>query len=670
MSAADEAAVIHAERAVLGELMYADPTTLVRITGQLGDGEDFWRPSHRAIFEAITFLWNVRDVPPDPAAVREELARRAAEQGATPSYGVEPTYLSDLINAGRPGIDVGKYVRQITEAGDRRRTAEALAHAAERIGKGADVDQVAAGVSRVLAARGQRDQDQGAPPARLPDYPVKAMSVGPLGDLIAKATSTGLPAALVGGAGLGIAAICTMPAVIQPKLDAPDWAERPALWVSLFAPRTGGKSPALRIARAPLDAIERSAYDQWRAERDAWEALAPKEQKQTPTPIERRWTVDDVSIERVLRMLDATNGRVGALVDELQTHLAGMTRYRANGDGGNQARWLSIWDGGAVRYDRVTGGASLRIDQPTVPIVGGLQPHLVAMLGDDESGARARWLPHCSPGVVSAEPAPTSEDWATWVDKAATNGTTRTWYLDDSTYRVWRAAVARWKALSVAVGTGSAAAGAAGKGDRQSLRVALVLAELTAPGKGGPIPPEAMTGAVALVDYAIGVWDVLGGSAETLATSRREETLLRAADRLAAWVAERGGRVTRREIVRATPCGIRTKSQLDTVLAEYRQLYPGAVRDEAPPGGGRVATVVYAPRDPRLSVHHSGVVGTADIGGTHHQDRPTTDDISAGQGATSGPTEIVTVSATSRADIGADIANGHRRQLLSGLMAS
>ncbi|MEX5711779.1 DUF3987 domain-containing protein [Parafrankia sp. FMc6] len=438
--------------------------------------------------------------------------------------------------------------------------------------------------AKTIRSASDGDQVSFAVVVPLPEYPVRAVSVGALGDLIKQATSTGLPAAMVGGAGLGIAGICAMPASLQPDPAYPSWVERPAVWVPLVAPRSGGKSPALRIARAPLDPIEQAAYEQWRDEMDDWRAAPAKERDTKPD--RRRWTVDDITTEQVIRAMDQADGRIGAAVDELRTHLAGMGRYRTGGDGGDKARWLSIWDGAPVSYDRVGSDVSIRVAAPVVPIVGGIQPHYIGMLGEDEDGARARWIPHYFSGTVSSTPAPSSAAWDEWVGAEAGIVSSRTWHLDRVAYRAWRDAVRRWQAIEHRPDVSPAVAGAASKADRQALRVALILAETIDPGKGGPIPSEALTGAVALMDYAIGVWGVLGGAAETLATSRREETLIRASDRLAGWIAERGGRVTRRDIIRAAACGIRKAGQLDDVIAEYKQVYPGTVRDEMPEGGG------------------------------------------------------------------------------------
>ncbi|ETA04218.1 hypothetical protein E0F15_08905 [Frankia sp. B2] len=154
MSTADEDEIVHAERVVLGALMYADPTTMVDAIARLDQGADFRLPSHRVIYRVIVELW-AADVPPDPSAVWAEVGRRAAADRATPHHGLQSTDLTDMVAVVPNLAMVPYYVAKVAAAGDRRRTAEALALAAERIGKGADVDQVAGDVVKVLASRGR-----------------------------------------------------------------------------------------------------------------------------------------------------------------------------------------------------------------------------------------------------------------------------------------------------------------------------------------------------------------------------------------------------------------------------------------------------------------------------------------------------------------------------------
>src|SRR5690606_31703666 len=163
------------------------------------------------------------------------------------------------------------------------------------------------------------------------------------------------------------------------------------------------------------------------------------------------------------------------------------------------------------------------------------------------------------------------------------------------THRLWSAARARWKAAAGA-GESASVSGALIKADILTARYALALAEGIEPGKGGPIPPEAMTGAIAITDYVVDGWRSLG-EGRTLALSRRDEKLDRAVDQLAAWLRDHGGRAIRRDLLLAHVAGCRTAKDLDALLARYEETYPGHVCKEkaAGAGGGRKPEVVYAP---------------------------------------------------------------------------
>jgi hypothetical protein len=126
-----------------------------------------------------------------------------------------------------------------------------------------------------------------------------------------------------------------------------------------------------------------------------------------------------------------------------------------------------------------------------------------------------------------------------------------------------------------------------------------VLAESLRPATGGALPAEAVTAAVAITDYVIGVWRALPGS-ETLTLSHRDWALSRAVDQLADWLERHGGHATRRELQAARVAGARTAQQVTALLLEYEQTYPGSVRDETAEERvgkrGPAGQVVSAPR--------------------------------------------------------------------------
>jgi hypothetical protein len=133
------------------------------------------------------------------------------------------------------------------------------------------------------------------------------------------------------------------------------------------------------------------------------------------------------------------------------------------------------------------------------------------------------------------------------------------------------------------------------KADQQVQRIALVLAESMAPGKGGELPAEAMQCAVVLMDYVLNCWRSLE-TPDLLAFSRRDEALHKSVQSWAD-IARRSpdGRVRLRELRRQRAGGCRTPEKADDLLRAYKSYHPGSVVEESPPGGGLKVIWVCAP---------------------------------------------------------------------------
>lgn len=428
--------------------------------------------------------------------------------------------------------------------------------------------------------------DEAAQPLPVPEYPHVP---GLLGDLIA--ARGGLPAALVGGAGLAAAAAVCRGAELK---IADGWWERPILWIPLLAPRGAGKSPSQDLALDPvrkLDETEHRLYTDLLAE---WEATPKKERG--PRPTDPTILVGDLTLEHLVRRLAETGGHATMAHDELSMILRALGEYKQGG-GGDRGRILSLWSGQAWRYQRVTGGIDILIPRPVVSIVGTIQPYLHHLLGGEEDGLRPRWLPHLATLDLAAQEeggiGSTPQEWATVLQKLYSQTKARTWKLRGGAFAAWSAARRRWKNAAGGEETASTSA-ALVKADIQVARIALVLAELGSPAGGGDLPTEAMSAAITIVDYVMDCWRALPEQTG-LGLTRQKEILDKAVARMRDWLDEHGGRATRRTLLRAAVASCRTASDLDAVLYRYEETYPGCIRKEAPPTGGPEAVVVYSP---------------------------------------------------------------------------
>lgn len=426
----------------------------------------------------------------------------------------------------------------------------------------------------------------------IPEYPVDALT-GPLREIVDAGNAAGLPAALVGGAALGtLATVCAM-ADLQVYET---WIVRPCLWVPLIAPPGGGKTPAITLARRKLRELDASMHATYSDELQEWLATPAKDRGEPPPDSTR--LVNDITIEMVARWLAAGDGTGGVDADELTEWLRSLSKYRKDG-GTDVARWLGLWSTQPWRYQRVSSHIDLLVARPVITVCGGIQPQFLPLLGREGDGMRPRWLPHMS---LTTELDPKGgcpmPGWDAAIAKLYEARVGRTWTISGRSLDLWRAAQRRWKAAQQGLESPSVTAALA-KADEQAARIALVIAESLDPAAGGEVPGEAVTAAIAIVDYTLSAWRAMPGG-EILALSRRDAELAGAVDKLAEWLERHGGKASTGDLRRACVAGVRTRGKLMEVLAEYEATYPGSVREETPEERkgkrGPAGTYAFAPR--------------------------------------------------------------------------
>ena len=426
----------------------------------------------------------------------------------------------------------------------------------------------------------------------IPEYPVDELA-GPLREIVAAGSAAGLPAALVAGAALGTLATVCARADLQVYET---WIVRPCLWIPLIAPPGGGKTPAITLARRKLRELDASMHATYSDELQEWLATPAKDRGEPPS--DRTRLINDITIEMVARWLAAGDGTGGVDADELTEWLRSLSKYRQGG-GTDAARWLGLWSTQPWRYQRVASHIDLLVPRPVITVCGGIQPQFLPLLGREGDGMRPRWLPHMS---LTTElhpkggcPAP---GWDAAITKLYEGRNSRTWTMSDCSLDLWRTAQQRWKSAQQGLESPSVTAALA-KADEQAARIALVIAESLDPAAGGEVPGEAVTAAIAIIDYTLAAWRALPGG-EILALSRRDAELADAVDKLAEWLERHGGNASARDLRRAHVAGIRTPAKLNDVLDEYEATYPGSVRQETPEERkgkrGPAGLYVFAPR--------------------------------------------------------------------------
>jgi hypothetical protein len=166
--------------------------------------------------------------------------------------------------------------------------------------------------------------------------------------------------------------------------------------------------------------------------------------------------------------------------------------------------------------------------------------------------------------------------------------------LHGDALRLWRGAGDRWKDAARGKAVNASLHGALVKADIQCARIALVLAESASPLAGGRIPADAVSGAIAIIDYVMGCWRALP-SRESFIVTRRDAVLKPKVPQLLGWLEQHGGKATKRQLQQAGVCGITSAREAEMLLAEYQIAYPGTVRSERTGKRGPETVFVYAP---------------------------------------------------------------------------
>lgn len=204
-----------------------------------------------------------------------------------------------------------------------------------------------------------------------------------------EARRKGVPEAFAAAAAVtAVAAAIGNSLRIYPRLNDDSWSEPAAFWCTLVAPPGSGKSPLITEAIKPLKQLDKECWQRNKAAREAWEHRKRGRKKDIapePRPQERRYVVDDTTLEQQARLhADNPRGLLRA-TDEFVGLLSSLGAYKKNADG-DRSQTLRLYDGGAIIIDRVGAGTTY-VDNALMSVLAGSQPEkirtLVRDLGSD-----------------------------------------------------------------------------------------------------------------------------------------------------------------------------------------------------------------------------------------------------------------------------------------------
>ena len=104
-------------------------------------------------------------------------------------------------------------------------------------------------------------------------------------------------------------------------------------------------------------------------------ATRKKDDPQPLKPVCKRMVISDTTTEALcLRLKENPQGLL-LYRDELAGWIGSFNQYKKSGS--DEAHFLSIWSGKAVRVDRKTDEQFLYVENPNLSIVGGIQPGIL-----------------------------------------------------------------------------------------------------------------------------------------------------------------------------------------------------------------------------------------------------------------------------------------------------
>ena len=187
----------------------------------------------------------------------------------------------------------------------------------------------------------------------------------------------------------------------------PNWTERAVLWGVVVGRPGSGKTPAAKIALAPIRERQRRLRDryladhelfeeqqgEWEQELEGWKrrmaaysqsrGMAPGKPPVKPKePEERQVYTTNTTLEALNQLLYRMPRGILLYQDEIAGLVSGMNAYRG-GKGGDLQAWLELWNSGDIILNRRSEKTALQIQSPFVCVSGSTQPDVVPDLLED-----------------------------------------------------------------------------------------------------------------------------------------------------------------------------------------------------------------------------------------------------------------------------------------------
>jgi hypothetical protein len=225
-----------------------------------------------------------------------------------------------------------------------------------------------------------------------------------LSDVVqAAAESIGCDAALVALPALSVAAGCIGNA--RALLLKKGWVEPCVLWALTVAQSGGHKSPAYRATVNPLMEWQVDLYEavqeqkeQYKRALEEWQGKSKDERGDKPEPPGEApmFITSDTTIEAMGELLRKRPKGMLLARDELDAWFQSFTRYKGKGAGSDRPQWLEMNGANTLIIDRLTReGGRIAVRRAATSVTGTVQPSVLADALDKKAlaaGLGARFL--------------------------------------------------------------------------------------------------------------------------------------------------------------------------------------------------------------------------------------------------------------------------------------
>jgi hypothetical protein len=165
------------------------------------------------------------------------------------------------------------------------------------------------------------------------------------------------------------------------------WYEMANIWVAVVGRAGLGKTPSINNIIYPLQQVNSKKIKDYIRQYEKYQIYhnASEEQKKqhehVKKPIKQQFIANDITLEALIDLHQESKNAIGVFKDELNGWFKDMNKYRAGSD---LEFWLSSWSGKAVSMNRKSATSAF-VDKPFIPVLGGIQPSILAMAYTDEN---------------------------------------------------------------------------------------------------------------------------------------------------------------------------------------------------------------------------------------------------------------------------------------------